>query len=149
MRAEYEEPITPSSTPLVLLREQLEEARVRGEAFGPAWPAAVEAALDHAKPSDRREWKDCLESTRSTWERCYLREPATRPELALVNARGLIDREAMPDRSCEQCGNPIGDNPVGRYCGRKCSVKASEVVQVAPFGTRRGPMQQPQLPLAA
>jgi hypothetical protein len=90
-----------------------------------------------------------MEQTRSTWQRCFDREPATPAELALVNARGLIDREPLPDRWCEHCGGPVGANPVGRFCGRDCSVKASAVASVEPFGPRRGPMQQPQLELAA
>jgi hypothetical protein len=71
-------------------------------------------------------------------------------ELALVHARGLIDREPLPDVWCEQCGGPLGTNPVGhKFCSRDCSREASAVASIAPFGTRRGPMQQPQLPLAA
>jgi hypothetical protein len=149
MRPAYEEPTVPSTIPLIVLREHLEDARARGEGFGPAWPGAMNAALEAAKPSDRREWKDCLEQTRSSWERCFHRQPATAAEEALVNARGLIDREPIPDRWCDECGGPVGANPVGRFCDRGCSVKASEVASVAPFGTRRGPMRQPQLPLAA
>jgi hypothetical protein len=149
MRPAYEEPTVPSSMPLKVLRRHLEDARARGEGFGPAWPGAVKAALDHSKPTHRREWRECLEHTRSTWQRCFDREPATAAELALVNARALIDREPIPDRWCDECGGPVGANPVGRFCGRGCSVKASAVLAVEPFGTRRGPMRQPELPIAA
>jgi hypothetical protein len=109
----------------------------------------MKAALEQATPSHRREWKDCLENTRSTWQRCFDGEPATPAEVALVNARALLGREPMPDRSCDECGGPVGANPVGRFCGQECSVKASAVLAVQPFGTSRGPMQQPELPLAA
>jgi hypothetical protein len=100
--------------------------------------------------SAKREWRDCMENTRSTWERCFDREPATPAEVALVNARGLIDREPLPDMWCEQCGGPLGADPVGhKYCSRDCSREASAVASVEGFGSRRGPMQHPQLPIAA
>jgi hypothetical protein len=67
----------PSSSPLKLLRQRLGDARARGEAFGRAWPSAVKIALEDVEPSHRREWRECLEHTRSTWQRCFNREPAT------------------------------------------------------------------------
>jgi hypothetical protein len=151
MRPEYEEPQVQSSTPLNLLRQHLEDARTRGEEFGYCWPSAVTTALTTVRSKrERLEWKWTLERTRTVWQRCFERQPATAAEVALVNARVLLEREPMPDVSCEQCGGPLGDDPIGhKYCSRDCSREASAVVSIAPFGTRRGPMRQPQLPLAA
>jgi hypothetical protein len=150
MRRAYEEPTVPSSSPLKLRRQHLEDARARGEQFVPEWQGAVKVALEVAKPSQKREWRDALEHTRSTWQRCYDRQPATPAELALVNARVLIDREPLPDAWCERCGGPLGADPIGhKFCSRDCSREASAVASIAPFGTRRGPMRQPEVPLAA
>jgi hypothetical protein len=149
MRAAYDEPAAPSSAPLAVLREHLEDARARGEGFGSAWPGAVKVALEAAKPAHRREWRACLETTRSTWKRCFDRELHA-PRRRLVNARTLLDREPLPDRWCEQCGGSFGTTAVGdKFCSTGCSHAASAVISVEGFGSRRGPMRQPELPLAA
>jgi hypothetical protein len=150
MRRAYEEPTVPSSSPLKLRRQHLEDARARGEQFVPEWQGAVKVALEVAKPSQKREWRDALEHTRSTWQRCYERQPATAAEAALVNARVLIDREPLPDVWCEQCGGPLGDDAVGhKYCRRDCSHPASAEASIAPFGNRRGRCSTRRLPIAA
>jgi hypothetical protein len=150
MRPKYHEPQVASSTPLKVLRRHLVAARRRGEAFQAAWPTAVKIALEDVSRPNRREWRECLEHTRSTWQRCFDQEPATPAELAMVNARMLIDRQPLPDVWCEQCGGPLGADPIGhKYCGRDCSREASAVASLAGVGTRRGPMQHPQLPIAA
>jgi hypothetical protein len=148
MRPAYEEPTVPSSMPLKLLRHHLEDARARGEQFGSAWPGAVKAALEDLKPAEKREWRDCLEHT-STWGRCFNREPATERELALRHIRTLIHREPMPDRWCDHCGGALGNQSIGNFCSRSCSRDASKVLYVDGHGTIRGPMQAPELPLAA
>jgi hypothetical protein len=146
----YEEPTPPSSTPLKLLRHHLEDARARGEQFGSAWPGAVKAALEDLKPAEKREWRDCLEHTRSTWGRCFNREPATERELALRHVRTLIDREPMPDRWCDHCGGALGNQSIGNNSvAAPARGTRRRVLYVDGHGMIRGPMQAPELPLAA
>jgi len=149
VRTDYHEPQVDSSTPLEVLRHQLQAARAHGEAFGPAWPGAVRVALEDVKPSLKREWRECFEHTRSTWERCFNREVATAAEVALINAGALLDRVPLPDQWCEQCEKPLGAEAIGAYCSRGCTREASKVLAVPEVGSYRGPMQQPQLPAAA
>ena len=104
---DYLEPRVGTTLPLVALREQLAEARSRGESFEACWPATVKAVLSTVRPPLRGEWRRCLERTRETWERCYQRVPATPAELALEQAHILIDRKPLPDRACSECDGPM------------------------------------------
>jgi hypothetical protein len=87
MRPEYHEPQVDSSTPLKVLRRHLVAARRRGEAFQAAWPTAVKIALQDVKPSQRREWRECLEHTRSTWQRCFDQTTASTAESSAAQGR--------------------------------------------------------------
>lgn len=63
---------------LDVLREQLASAREHGEAFGPAWTAAVAEALAiTGGPSEERTWRDALRATRTVWRGAYYRSGPT------------------------------------------------------------------------
>jgi hypothetical protein len=51
------EPRVGTTLPLVALREQLAEARSRGESFGECWPAIVKGVLDSVDAKARVEWR--------------------------------------------------------------------------------------------
>jgi hypothetical protein len=118
-----------STTALHTLRTKLDTARAQGEPFAACWPAAVTVALAEVSGRERQEWRWCLERTRSTWERCFLRLPAAPAELALQLI--AFDRdEALPDMWCEHCSGklvqptvPSGRMPV--YCSERCRKDAS------------------------
>ena len=88
---DYGEPRVGTTLPLVALREQLAAARSRGESFGECWPATVKGVLAGVDPKARREWRECLERTRSTWEACFLRRSATPGEEALVAVKDMLE----------------------------------------------------------
>jgi hypothetical protein len=122
---DYAEPKASSIRVLVALREQLAVSRAAGEPCGKCWPATVEAVLAPLGAPARREWRVCLERTRSTWERCYERTPATQAEQALERAHVLLEREPLPDRACVQCDGPLP--PGARHvCSKECR-QATEV----------------------
>lgn len=137
---DYLEPKVGTTLPLVALREQLAEARTRGESFGSVWP--VKGVLGQVDPSCRREWRECLEQTRSTWERAYDQLPPTRGEQALERAHILIDREPLADRACASCGRPIPDAAKrnAEFCSRECR-RGTEVRDrhLGPAGERQRP----------
>lgn len=130
------------------LREQLTEARSRGEDFAECWPGAVKTVLSTMRPPLRREWRRCLERTRETWQRCYERSPATPTEEALEQAHVLIERKPLADRSCVQCDGPLpaGAKQRAEFCLKKCRGEAE--VRDRHLGPA-GPRQVPALPALA
>jgi hypothetical protein len=76
------------------LREELEAARSRGEAFEEAWPRARRLALDGAVQRDA--WAEALRATRTSWEQAYHRRGSRRLRDAHL-ALELVELHACGD----------------------------------------------------
>jgi hypothetical protein len=105
--------------PATALVEHLAAARRRGEGLADAWPDALTGALA-AEPVrwERAEWRCVLSSMVETWRDAFERVPASRRERALAVVAQDPDREPMPDRPCERCGEEIPSDrgPLAIYC---------------------------------
>ena len=66
------------------------------------------------------EWRECLEHTRSTWERCYERQAATPAEAALMRAAETLEREPLPDRACRGCGGAVTGRARAEFGSDQC-----------------------------
>ena len=144
MGDDYVEPAVGSTEPLGVLRAELAAARRRGRGFGEAWPVALRVALEGTSQKERPPWRAALENTRSTWERCLLRQPATPEEQALVAAADMVDRQRMADRPCVTCGAEVlstGRGTPKKYCSTRCRKAASELTD----GRATGPKLVPAL----
>ena len=134
-----------STEPLTELRHQLADARRRGKGFNECWAVTVRGVLRAVPQAKRKEWRDALEHTRSTWQRCFDREAATPAEEALVRAVGHIERDPLPDRWCGQCDGPLpaGTNAGREFCSKACANAATGVID---RGGAVGPRAVPDLP---
>jgi predicted nucleic acid-binding Zn ribbon protein len=109
--------------PATALVEHLAAARRRGESFDAAWPDALTGALAVVQTAwERNEWAGVLSGMASTWREAYLRVPAGRHERALAAVAQDRDREPLPDRECERCGEEIPPErgPLAIYCSGDC-----------------------------
>jgi hypothetical protein len=75
---------------VVVLREELEEARQRGADFGDAWAPALEHALALApRGPQRATWSVALGSTVAAWRRCYVGVAPSHGELTAARLRDV------------------------------------------------------------
>lgn len=115
------EPSLPNRAPLIALRERLADAHSRGEQFQDAWPTAVALTLvEIAGVDERQQWRHAFEWARSTWERCYNREPATKADRQLSLLRAERDMP-VTDHQCRQCGKDfVPKHYLERFCTDEC-----------------------------
>ncbi len=109
--------------PAAVLVEQLAAARREGVTFERAWPDALAAALTVVQTKwERSEWANVLGGMVEVWRDAFERVPASRHERALAAVAQDPDRQPMPDRPCERCGEEIPPDrgPLAIYCSGDC-----------------------------
>jgi hypothetical protein len=117
-RNDYTPPKPPDTAPLVRLREHLQAARARDEAFAHTWSPAVALALEGLRGPDRREWATAIARTRETWQNAYERRPQSQVGQQLELIRDGRDVPVI-ERPCRQCGRERPPRSTV-FCGSAC-----------------------------
>lgn len=77
------------------LRQDLADARRRGETFESAWTLALKRATAGQRRDERALWRAALADTREAWLAAWERRPASVPERALLAVALDDDRDAL------------------------------------------------------